>query len=326
MRCKTIRSARAQPPKVGGDGYAGRAGRGGSIALVKMAERGYSFSLTTFSPSGKLVQIEYALAAVAAGAPSVGIKASNGVVLATEKKQKSILYDERSVHKVESITKHIGLVYSGMGPDYRVLVHRARKLAQQYYLVYHEPIPTAQLVQRIASVMQEYTQSGQQNIELLNFCREGCWLRHRNRTKKTIGSHKDSETKCTNYLHEARCNFFRIYRRGICLGVRPFGVSLLICGWNEGRPYLFQSDPSGAYFAWKATAMGKNYVNGKTFLEKRYNEDLELEDAIHTAILTLKESFEGQMTEDNIEVGICNEAGFRRLTPTEVKDYLAAIA
>ncbi|CAB1321313.1 unnamed protein product [Coregonus sp. 'balchen'] len=39
-----------------------------------MAERGYSFSLTTFSPSGKLVQIEYALSAVAAGAPSVGIK------------------------------------------------------------------------------------------------------------------------------------------------------------------------------------------------------------------------------------------------------------
>lgn len=32
------------------------------------------------------------------------------------------------------------------------------------------------------------------------------------------------------------------------------------------------------------------------------------------------------MTEDNIEVGICNEAGFRRLSPAEVKDYLAAIA
>lgn len=47
--------------------------------------------------------------------------AANGVVLATEKKQKSILYDERSVHKVEPITKHIGLVYSGMGPDYRYI-------------------------------------------------------------------------------------------------------------------------------------------------------------------------------------------------------------
>ncbi|XP_077970708.1 proteasome subunit alpha type-2-like [Styela clava] len=235
-----------------------------------MTER-YSFSLTTFSPSGKLVQIEYALNAVAAGSPSVGIKAQNGVVIATEKKQKSILYDEGSIHKVEAVTKHIGMVYSGMGPDYRVLVKKARKLAEAYNVTYQDSIPTAQLVQRVASVMQEYTQSG---------------------------------------------------------GVRPFGVSLLVCGWDkdQDRPYLFQCDPSGAYFAWKATALGKNHLNGKSFLEKRYNEELELEDAVHTAILTLKESFEGQMTEDNIEVGICDKDGFHRLAPTEVKDYLAAIA
>ena len=71
------------------------------------------------SPSGKLVQIEYALNAVSAGSPSVGITAQNGVVMATEKKQKSILYDEHSIHKVEAITDNIGMVYSGMGPDYR---------------------------------------------------------------------------------------------------------------------------------------------------------------------------------------------------------------
>ena len=47
----------------------------------------------------------------------------------------------------------------------------------------------------------------------------------------------------------------------------------------------------------------------------RYSEDLELEDVVHTAILTLKEGFEGQMTEDNIEIGICNSDGFRRLSP-----------
>jgi len=51
-----------------------------------MADSDYSFSLTTFSPSGKLVQIEYALNAVAAGSTSLGIKAVNGVVVATEKK------------------------------------------------------------------------------------------------------------------------------------------------------------------------------------------------------------------------------------------------
>lgn len=58
----------------------------------------------------------------------------------------------------------------------------------------------------------------------------------------------------------------------------------------------------------------------------RYSDSLELEDAVHTAILTLKESFEGQMTEDNIEIGICNHEGFKRLQPSEVKDYLASVA
>jgi hypothetical protein len=34
----------------------------------------YGFSLTTFSPSGKLMQIEYALNAVRNGQPSVGLR------------------------------------------------------------------------------------------------------------------------------------------------------------------------------------------------------------------------------------------------------------
>ncbi|XP_050526314.1 proteasome subunit alpha type-2 [Daktulosphaira vitifoliae] len=237
-----------------------------------MANERYSFSLTTFSPSGKLVQIEYALAAVSAGAASVGIKASNGVVVATENKRKSLLY-ETTVEKVQKITPNIGMVYSGMGPDYRLLVRKARKEAAQYQLKFLEEIPTALLVQEVASVMQEYTQSG---------------------------------------------------------GVRPFGVSLLVCGWDKTGPKLYQCDPSGAYFAWKATALGKNYVNSKLFLEKRYKEDLELEDAIHTAILALKEGFEGQMTADNIEVGVCrknknNEIIFEKLDQQQVADYLANI-
>lgn len=96
-------------------------------------------------------------------------------------------------------------------------------------------------------------------------------------------------------------------------GIRLFGVSLPICGGDEGSPYLFPSAPSGAYVAWKATAIGKNYVTGKTFLEKGYNEDLERKDAIHTAIQILKESSEVQMSEDNTEVGICSESGLLQL-------------
>ncbi|KAJ1905067.1 Proteasome subunit alpha type-2 [Coemansia sp. S17] len=118
-------------------------------------------------------------------------------------------------------------------------------------------------------------------------------------------------------------------------GVRPFGVSLLLAGVDDRGPNLYQVDPSGSYFPWKATSIGKNMVNAKTFLEKRYNGDMELEDAVHTAILTLKEGFEGQMTEQSIDVGIIStipsaQAGestpvFLCLSPAEIKDYLSNI-
>lgn len=53
-------------------------------------------------------------------------------------------------------------------------------------------------------------------------------------------------------------------------GVRPFGVSLLVAGFDNARGHtLYQVDPSGSFWAWKASAIGKNQVNAKTFLEKR---------------------------------------------------------
>jgi len=110
--------------------------------------------------------------------------------------------------------------------------------------------------------------------------------------------------------------------------VRPFGVSLLIIGVDRTGPSLYQVDPSGAFWAWKASAIGKNMVNAKSFLEKRFSEDLELEDAVHTAVLTIKEGFEGQMNEYNVEIGIASVATgkFHVLSPNEVLDYLTNIA
>ncbi|KAL6351201.1 hypothetical protein AAG906_031787 [Vitis piasezkii] len=58
-----------------------------------------------------------------------------------------------------------------------------------------------------------------------------------------------------------------------------------------GKKQATLVDPSGSYFSWKASAMGKNVSNAKTFLEKRYTDDMELDDAVHTAILTLKEGY-----------------------------------
>ncbi|PPD83352.1 hypothetical protein GOBAR_DD19716 [Gossypium barbadense] len=67
-------------------------------------------------PSGKLVQIEHALTAVGSGQTYLGIKAANGVVIATEKKLPSILVDETSVQKIQCLTPNTGVVYSGLRP------------------------------------------------------------------------------------------------------------------------------------------------------------------------------------------------------------------
>merc|ERR1712216_650894 len=95
-----------------------------------MGDSAYSFSLTTFSPSGKLVQIEYALNAVAQRPTALGIKATNGVVVAAEKKMPNTLIDETTVEKTATLTDNVGVVYSGLAPDFRVLVKKGRKKAQ----------------------------------------------------------------------------------------------------------------------------------------------------------------------------------------------------
>jgi 20S proteasome subunit alpha 2 len=105
-------------------------------------------------------------------------------------------------------------------------------------------------------------------------------------------------------------------------------MSMLMAGCDSSGPHLFQVDPSGAYFEWKASAIGRNMDNAKLFLEKRYSEEMELEDAIHTALLTLKEGFEGEMDENNIELAVVSttDSSFKILTAEEVRDYLSELS
>lgn len=94
-----------------------------------------------------------------------------------------------------------------------------------------------------------------------------------------------------------------------------------------GKLPLWERITSTASHSWKRGKHGSgNFIRFNINIYfYRYSDDLELEDAIHTAILTLKEGFEGQMTADNIEIGISDKKGFRRLKPSEVRDYLASI-
>jgi len=231
-------------------------------------------SLTTFSSSGKLKQLDNALAAVQQGKPSLGVRTKNGAVLITDRMLPNQRMIPKTAQKVEKICSTIGMTYAGIKPDFRQLVRLARKKAGAYFLQYGENIPVKQLAQIIGEEAQSATQRG---------------------------------------------------------GVRPYGASVLIIGYDHMGPQLFQVDPSGASYSWKGSAVGSKAGSQKTFIEKRYDEDMDLSDAVHCALLTMKEGFEGEMRADTIEIGVAelvtNEKGekvptFHVLTQDEVQDYM----
>ena len=51
-------------------------------------------------------------------------------------------------------------------------------------------------------------------------------------------------------------------------GVRPFGVSTFVLGFEGDEPRMFQTDPSGTFSEWKANAVGRNSKSIREFLEK----------------------------------------------------------
>jgi len=88
-------------------------------------------------------------------------------------------------------------------------------------------------------------------------------------------------------------------------GVRPFGISTLIVGFDaDGTPRLFHTDPSGTYSAWKANATGRSGKTVREFLEKTYTEEIAASVAETTklAIRSLMEVVESGSK--NIEIAV----------------------
>ena len=197
------------------------------------------------------------------------------------------------------------MVYSGMGPDYRILVDRARKVSHTAYKrIYNEYPPTRILVQDVARVMQEATQSGgvrPYGVSLLVAGWDEGVEPEPDTERKVEGEEEDDDSSAEEEEQEQQQKESKKAQRAKTGGVL------------KGGPSLWQVDPSGSFFPWKATAIGKSAASAKTFLEKRYKDDLELEDAVHIALLTLKETIEGEMNGETVEIGECALLGSLRL-------------
>mmetsp|Transcript_23350 Transcript_23350/g.75555 ORF Transcript_23350/g.75555 Transcript_23350/m.75555 type:complete len:255 (-) Transcript_23350:329-1093(-) len=118
---------------------------------------GYDLSVTTFSPDGRVFQVEYAGKAVENSGTSIAICCKDGVIFAVEKFLNSKMLVPGTIKRTFPVSRNSGIAVAGMLADSRQLVARARSEAHQYLSSYGEEIPPEILAERIGLFVHAYT-------------------------------------------------------------------------------------------------------------------------------------------------------------------------
>ncbi|KAI9171190.1 Proteasome subunit alpha type-5 [Paramyrothecium foliicola] len=235
---------------------------------IRLADRG----INTFSPEGRLFQVEYSLEAIKLGSTAIGVATSEGVVLGVEKRVTSTLLETSSVEKIVEIDRHIGCAMSGLQADARSMVEHARVECQSHAFNYNEPLGVESCTQAICDLALRFGEGA-----------EG---------EETIMS-------------------------------RPFGVALLIAGYDEDGPQLFHAEPSGTFYRYDAKAIGSGSEGAQAELQNEYHKaclpSLTITDAETLVLKTLKQVMEEKLDAKNVQLAsVTKEKGFRIYTDEEM--------
>ncbi|MFC7203848.1 archaeal proteasome endopeptidase complex subunit alpha [Haloferax namakaokahaiae] len=109
-------------------------------------------------------------------------------------------------------------------------------------------------------------------------------------------------------------------------GARPFGVALLIGGVENGSPRLYETDPSGTPYEWKAVSIGAERGDLQEYLEENYRDDLTLEEGIELALEAVASTSEDGIAPDGIDVATVSAETerFVQLSNDEIETHLEA--
>ncbi len=226
---------------------------------------GYDRGITTFSPQGRLYQVEYAREAVKKGTISLGFVYSDGIVLAADKNISEELMIAESIEKIYQVDEHIGAATSGLVADGRRIIDRARIMTQSHRITYDDAMSVDSLTKEICDFQQLHTQMA---------------------------------------------------------GTRPFGTALLI-GGVDGQPHLYETDPSGSFWEYKATAIGENSDKVKAYFAKHYKETINLDQALELAIKALQKGAEDHFNERSLELAyITTDRKFVKIKGADLKKYV----
>jgi len=122
---------------------------------------GYDLSSSTFSPDGRIFQIEYAAKAVENAGTALGLRCRDGVVLAVEKPLANKMLVARTTgRRIHTVDEHAGVAITGFVSDGRQIVNRAREEASSYDTTYGTKIPPQTLASRLSTYVHYFTLHG----------------------------------------------------------------------------------------------------------------------------------------------------------------------
>ncbi|KAF7693451.1 hypothetical protein HF521_008767 [Silurus meridionalis] len=116
----------------------------------------YDRGVNTFSPEGRLFQVEYAIEAIKLGSTAIGIQTSEGVCLAVEKRITSPLMEPSSIEKIVEIDTHIGCAMSGLIADAKTLIDKARVETQNHWFTYNETMTVESVTQAVSNLALQF--------------------------------------------------------------------------------------------------------------------------------------------------------------------------
>merc|ERR1719343_1950898 len=117
----------------------------------------YDMDCITWSPGGRILQVEYAMEAVKQGTPVLGLRSKTHVVLASFKKAQSELAQHQQ--KIFKVDEHMCIGIAGLTADARVLAEYMRDECLNHRYIYDVPMPTGRLVTQVADMSQQKTQN-----------------------------------------------------------------------------------------------------------------------------------------------------------------------
>ncbi|KAI9718869.1 MAG: proteasome component pup2 [Chrysothrix sp. TS-e1954] len=220
----------------------------------------YDRGINTFSPEGRLFQVEYSLEAIKLGSTAIGtvkIATSEGVILGVEKRVTSTLLEASSVEKIVEIDRHIGCAMSGLQADARSMIEHARVESQSHAFHYAEPLRVESCTQSICDLALRFGEGAEGEDSIMS---------------------------------------------------RPFGVALLIAGYDEDGPSLYD-----------AKAIGSGSEGAQAELQNEFHKSLTLSEAEVLVLKTLKQVMEEKLDSKNVQLAsVTKDKGFRIYSDEEM--------